>query len=157
MKKLLSFTLMAIGLMMVSPQVHAGWYKGSPKEVFISSYTTGSILVTPAVSTNAASGAGYQPGAVYQVNLSSGAASEFELLIDTTNCTGVTAAMVTGNLPASAYQQIGPRFLYGSTTAGTVYTLDPPIRFDQGLCIIDSAVTGSAAITYELGRGLSGQ
>lgn len=157
MKKLLSFTLMACGLFLMTHQVNAANFARTPKEVFVSSYTTGAILVTPAVSTNAASGSGYMPGAVYQVNLATGASSEFELLIDTTNCTGVTAAMATGNLPAQGYQQIGPRFMYGSTTAGTVYTIDPPIRFDQGLCIIDSASTGSASITYELGRGLSGQ
>src|ERR1017187_7155289 len=117
MKKLLSFTLMAVGLlMMTSHRAEAAWYKGSPKEVFVSSYTTGAILVTPVVSSLTVSTAQYMPGAVYQVILSSGAASEYEVLYDTTNCAGLTATTVVGNLPAQGYQNIGPRLLYGSTT-----------------------------------------
>jgi hypothetical protein len=155
MKKLLSFTLLACGLLLMSHKAEAGIAR-SPKEVWVSSYTTGPMLVTPIVSTNAASASQYSPGAIYQLTLSSGAASEYVVLFDSTSCTNLTATTAQGNLPTTNYQYIG-RFLFGSTTANTVITLDPPIRFDQGLCVIDSAVTGSVMITYELGRGLSGQ
>lgn len=156
MKKLLSCTLMAFVFLMMSNQAHAAWYKGTPKEVFVSSYTTGAIQVNPSISTNTAATAQYAPGAIYQVILSSGASSEFELLVDSANCTGITAGMLTSSLTAPA-TFLGPRLLYGSTTANTTVTFDPPLRFDTGLCIIDSAVTGQASITYELGRGISGQ
>lgn len=153
MKKLLSFTLLACGLLLMSHKAEAVGSR-SPKEVFVSSYTTGPIQVTPSVSTNSASQ--YMPGAIYQVTLSTGASGEYEVLFDSATCQGLTLISI-GNLPASTYQNLGPKLLYSSTTAGTVYTFDPPIRFDQGLCIFDSAATGQAAITYELGRGLSGQ
>lgn len=157
LNKVFGGLLLALGLLALASPAQAVWYGGSPKEVFVSSYTTGAILVTPVVSSNAVAGAQYMSGVVYQVVLSSGAASEYELLVDTTNCVGVTATLAVGNLPAQGYQMIGPRLLYGSTTANTTITFDPPIRFDQGLCIIDSAVTGQASITYELGRGVSGK
>jgi hypothetical protein len=157
MKKLLSLTLMALGLLLTSHPAHAAWYKGAPKEVFVSSYTTGAVLVTPLVSTNVIPNGAYMPGAIYQVQLSSGASSEYLVMYDTTNCTGLTATSAIGNLPAQTYQNLGPRIFYSSTSANTTFTFDPPIRFDQGLCIFDSAVTGQASITYELGRGISGQ
>jgi len=158
MKKLLSLTLMAFGLLlMASHRAEAVWYRGAPKEVFVSSYTTGGILVTPVMSTNAVATAAFNPGAIYQVVLSTGASGEYELLVDTNTCSGITAILAVGNLPAQTYGMLGPRLFYSSTTAGTTYTFDPPIRFDQGLCIIDSAATGQASITYELGRGVSGQ
>ena len=131
--------------------------RGAPKEVYVTSQTVTAVLVTPAVSSNTTANAQFMPGAVYQVTLSSGAASEYILMVDTTNCTGITATMAVGNSPTQTYQMIGPRLIYASTTANTTFTFDPPIRFDQGLCVIDSAATGGASITYELGRGLSGQ
>lgn len=157
MKKLLSCTLMVFGLLALSHPAHAGWYKGTPKEVYVSSQSSTAFLITPPVSSNTISSAQYQPGALYQVILGTGAASEYLLLVDTTNCTGVTANLAVGNLPTQGYQMMGPRMIYGSTTANTTITFDPPIRFDQGLCGIDSAATGGASITYELGRGISGQ
>lgn len=157
MKKLLSFTLMAFGLLLMPSKAHAGWYKGAPKEVFVTPYSTLGSTVTPTVSTNTPIAAQYMPGVVYQVVLSSGAASEYIVLYDSTNCTGLTTTTAVGNLPAQTYQNLGPRIFYVSTTSNTVVTFDPPIRFDQGLCVIDSAITGQASITYELGRGISGQ
>ena len=157
MKKLLSFTLMAVGLLMMPHQAHAVWYRGAPKEVFVSSPTTGGIQLTPNISTNATSNAAYNPGAIYQVILSSGAASEYIVMYDSTNCTGLATTTAIGNLPAQTYGNLGPHLIYSSTTANTVVTFDPPIRFDQGLCFFDSATSGSASITYELGRGVSGQ
>ena len=84
MKKLLSLTLMAVGLLMLtSHRAEAVWYKGTPKEVYVSSQTTTAFLITPAVSTNTTANAQYMPGVLYQVILSSGAASEYIQLVDT--------------------------------------------------------------------------
>lgn len=152
LKKLFSGILLVMGFSMVA---HAGSLPRSPKEVFVSSYTTGAIPVTPAISTNAVAGAAFMPGAVYEVVLSSGASGEYELLIDTANCIGVTAVMNASSLTAPA-NFLAARLLYGSTTANTDIKFDPPLIFENGLCVIDSAVTGQAQITYELGRGLSG-
>ena len=156
MKKLLSLTLMVFGLLVMTHRAEAGVAARGPKEVFVSSYTTGAILVTPAISTNATSAAAYMPGAVYQVVLSSGAASEFVVLVDSGNCTGITAPMLSSSLSTGS-RFLSARLLFGSTTANTVTTFDPPVVFQNGLCMIDSAATGQAAITYELGRGLNGQ
>lgn len=157
MKKLLSFTLVALGLLLTTHPAHAGWYKGNPKEVFVSSNTTGPFLVTPAVSTNSVGAAAYNSGAVYQVILSTGASGEFEVMFDTNTCMGITSSMFGSTSTVNANSQLGPRLVYSSTTQNTVITFDPPVRFDNGLCIIDSASTGQASVTYELGRGISGQ
>jgi hypothetical protein len=157
LNKLFGGLLLMLGVLCVSSPAHAVWYKGSPKEVFVSSFTTGPVQVSPAISTNAASASQYMPGAVYQVILSTGASGEFVILVDTTNCTGVTAAMAPGQVPTTGYSSLSPKLFYGSTSADTSITFDPPVRFDQGLCVIDSAGTGSFSVTYELGRGISGK
>lgn len=144
---LIGFGLMALASLESGASVVAR----SPKDVFVSSYTAGAILITPVSTTTVNGIVQTAPGAVYQVILSSGASSEFELLTDTTNCVGVTAGANNQSI------QIGPKLFYSSTSANSVYTFDPPILFFNGLCIIDSAATGQAAITYELGRGLTGQ
>lgn len=151
MKKLLSSILIAFGFLLLTNQAHAGTVGRSPKDVFVSSYTTGAFLISPAISTNAVGTAAYQPGAVYEVNLASGAASEFEVMFDSGNCQNITAALNAGQAT-----MLGTRLFYSSTTANTTFVFDPPLAFQNGLCVIDSAVTGSAAITYELGRGVSG-
>jgi hypothetical protein len=149
---------LALGLLALSSPAQAVWYKGTPKDVFVSSYTTGPLQITPAVSTAALANnpnAAYMPGALYQVTLSSGAASEFIELFDST-FTITNCALAAGTQIANQ-NLVTPRLLYGSTTANTVFTFDPPIRFDWGLWMCDSAQTGQAGITYELGRGISGQ
>jgi hypothetical protein len=154
MKKLLSLTLMAFGLLLMSRQAEASWYRGTAKDIFVSSYTTGSFLVTPAISTNSATAAQYMPGVIYQIVLSTGAASEYVILIDSGNCTNLGSTVVGST--GTTYLALTPRIMYGSTTTITSLVFDPPIRFDTGLCAIDSAATGQFAITYELGRGISG-
>jgi hypothetical protein len=151
---------LGLGLLSLASPAHAGWYKGAPKEIFVSSYTTGAVQISPSVSTNTVilnPNAAFQPGAVYQIQLSSGAASEFMILVDSQGCAGITASMAPGTVPAQTYTTLTPHMLFSSTTANTVYTFDPPIRFDQGLCAIDSAATGQYGVVYELGRGVSGQ
>lgn len=153
MKKLLSLSLMALGVLCLTRQAEASVVARMPKEVFVSTYTTGLVQVTPSVSSLAVTAAQYQPGAVYQVIQASGAASEYFAMYDSSS----TASIVCGQAPPSPLQQLGPRLLFGSTTAETITTFDPPLIFHNGLVVCDSAVTGSASVTYELGRGLSGQ
>ena|SRR5579872_2590672 len=155
--KLFSGLFLALGILCVSSPAHAVWYKGTPKEVFVSSATSNPILITPSISTNTTANGAFMPGVVYQVILSSGASSEFVILVDSTNCTGITAGQNPGTTPTQGYTSLTSHLLYGSTTANTTITFDPPLRFDQGLCFVDSAGTGQAAVTYELGRGVSGQ
>lgn len=140
--------------MTLSTKSHAAIPR-SPKEVFVSSATTGAIGITPAISTNAVTAAQVMPGAVYEVLLSTGASSEYVLLVDSSNCTGITAPMLQSSLTAPA-NFLSARLFFGSTTANTDIKFDPPLVFENGLCAVDSAVTGTYAITYELGRGLSG-
>lgn len=155
MKKLLNVSLLALVCFLVSSQAHAGALPRSPKEVFVSSYTTGAVQVTPIISSNAATSAAFMPGAVYQVLLGTGAASEFVVLVDTINCFGITATMNSSGLTLPA-NFLGPKLIFSSTTAATDYKFDPPLVFENGLCVVDSAVTGQYGITYELGRGLQG-
>lgn len=121
-----------------------------------SSFTTPFSLVPSSVTTftvlESTSGI-KKPGAVYQVTLSSGASSEFLVMFDSTTSVGLSATVTTN--PAAP--QLGPRLLFGSTTASTVYTFDPPLIFYNGLMVIDSAITGQGTITYEEGRGVGAQ
>jgi hypothetical protein len=157
MKKMLSCFLFSLGLLALTSPAHAVWYKGTPKDIFVSTPTTGVVQITPVVSTSTVANnpnAAFMPGVLYQVILSSGASAEYYQLVDSTY--DFTCPVNYGAIPANQ-TLLGPRLFYSSTTANTVITFDPPIRFDSGLFGCDSAVTGSAAITYELGRGISGQ
>ena len=148
MNRIFVVLLMAFVWMGCASKAQAASYARSPKAVFVSSSTTGSIQVTPAVSTNAVAAAAYMPGAVYQVELSTGAASEYVVLFDSANCTGLSAVVAT--------DAITTHLVFTSTTTNTEFKFDPPLLFEHGLCVIDSAATGAYSITYELGRGLSG-
>jgi len=147
---ILAFGLVAV--VSLAQPVQASIVARSPKEVFLSSYTTGVVLVSPAISTNAVANAAFMPGAVYQLILSSGAAGEYFQLYDSTSTAGITC----GALSNGAQQLNIGRFLFSSTTANVNFTFDPPIVFHNGLAVCDSAATGQAILTYELGRGLSG-
>lgn len=155
MKKLLSLALLAVGLFVVSRNAEAGSLPRTPKEVFVSTYTTGAVFIPPAISTSATGNAAYSPGAIYEVVLATGASAEFVLFVDTTSCVGVTAGMAPTALGNGATLAL-PRLYYGSTTAGTDYKFDPPVEFHNGLCAVGSAATGQFGVIYELGRGLSG-
>jgi len=152
MKKLLSLTLMAFGVLCLTHRAEASVVARAPKEVFVSSFTTGMVTITPAISTNAPSTAAFMPGAIYQVVLGTGASSEFYQLYDSTFVPTTCGASLGSTNPL-----LGPKLLFGSTTANTTITFDPPLLFHNGLQGCDSAVTGQAAIVFELGRGLSGQ
>lgn len=151
--KLFGGILLAFGLMMIaSVNSKASVVARMPKEVFVSSYTTGLVQITPAVSTPIANNA-FQPGAVYQVVLSSGANGEYFQMYDSTGSVGITCA--SGGGPAQT--ALTTHLFFSSTSANTNFVFDPPLMFHNGLTVCDSAATGQAAVTYELGRGLSGQ
>ena len=114
---------------------HAGGLT-KPRSTALHSYSTTPTLV--------ASG----PGAVYQVVMATGTASEYVILVDSASVTGVVA---TSNSKA-----ITPRLFYGSTTASTVITFDPPIVFRNGLVVAPLANTGQLSVSYETGRSIGG-
>lgn len=148
--KLFVGLILAFGLMaLLSPSGMATNAARIAKSDFVTPFSLACSSVTSFTVLESSSGL-KKPGAVYQVTLSSGAASEFVLLVDSSACQGLTATLTTG------ITQVGPRLLYNSTTASTVYTFDPPINFYNGLMEIDSAVTGQAAITWEEGRTVGG-
>lgn len=144
-----SVLLLAFGLLAVtSVRSGASVVARSPKKMVVGSYSILGTTVTPTISTNAVTAAAEEPGAVYQIQLSSGAAAEYVVMFDSGNCTGLTAASTTN--------QVAPRVFFVGTTSGTIWTYDPPVTFSNGLCVYDSAATGQWGISYELGRGLSG-
>jgi hypothetical protein len=120
----------------------------APKDAYVLSYTTTVSTVTPNVSTNSVANAAYMPGVVYQVFMSSGATSEYVMLYDTNTTSGITCGATTNALTA--------RIFFSSTSANTITRFDPPLHFFNGLVACDSAATGQSGITYEFGRGLSG-
>lgn len=149
---LLAFGLVAMGSLATRASVVAR----SPKEVYVLSYTTTVSTVTPAISSNAATNAAFQPGAVYQLLFSTGAAGEYFEMYDSTGTVGISCGAPANG---SAQLLLGPRFMLpqlitSTTTSGVVF--DPPLVFHNGLVACDSAVTGQTSISYELGRGLSG-
>ena len=148
-----SFLVLALGLLS-SRQASASVVARSPKEVFVSTYSTSLIPISPTVSTSAAAAAAFMPGAVYEVFLSTGAGSEYFELYDSTTTAGITCGAQSNG---ANQLMLTPKILFGSTTVPAKYTFDPPILFHNGLVACDSAITGSYMITYELGRGLSGQ
>lgn len=150
--KLFGGLFLAVGLLAIGKPSMAAGYAVAPKETFVNVFSTTISTVTPAISSNAVATAAFQPGAVYEVIQSSGAASQYFQMYDSTSTIGLTCGQTT-NLVGSL---LGPRFIYGSTTANTVTRLDPPLVFHNGLIVCDSAATGITSITYELGRGLSG-
>lgn len=153
MKKLLSFTLLAFGLLCAN-QAQASRGSVAPKEVFLSpAYSLQITSVTPFTVLESTSGI-KKPGAVYQVTCSTGVAGTFSVMFDTGTTTTTPGLSMNSNLAP----QLGPRLYYNSTSASTVYTFDPPLIFFNGLMIGNSAVTeAGCAVTYELGRGLTGQ
>lgn len=147
--------LLAFGLMGIV-SLSQGAVPRSPKEVYVLSYTTTISTVTPAISTFGVTTAAFQPGAVYQVTLSTQGAntlvvgSDFFQMYDSTGSVTTCGALPTG----STY--LGSRVIFASATVTNV-VFDPPLLFHNGLVVCNSSVQDQASITYELGRGLSGQ
>lgn len=137
--KLFVGLLLVFGLIAVKSASATG-VAVSPKDTQCFAYST-------AVSTVAIG-----PGVLYEVTLSSGAASEYVLTLDSASAVGFTATTAAAN-PGS----ITGRLLYASTTANTQIRFDPPLAFFNGFMVVDSSTAGSACYTYEVGRGISGQ
>lgn len=107
-----------------------------------------SITYSTTVSTITAG-----PGAVYEITMSTGAAGEFVALFDTATASGGSPVAVTSQTTSN----LKVRLLFGSTTTSTQWRFDPPLIFYYGIQAVDSAASGQSEITYEEGRGLSGQ
>jgi hypothetical protein len=146
--------LLAFGLMAVVSMSHAAGIAISPKQTFELSYTTTVSTVTPVPSSTSA--AAYSPGAVYEVIQSTGASGEYFEMYDSSVTTSINCGQITSQLPAGQ-TMLSARLIFSSTTANTITRFDPPLAFMNGLVVCDSAVTGQTSVTYELGRGLSGQ
>jgi hypothetical protein len=95
------------------------------------------------------------PSAIYEVTLATGASGEYVAFFDT-NTASTGGVAVTSNT-ASVASGFKTRLYFGSTTANTQIKFDPPLIFYYGIQVVDSAATGQSVITYEEGRGLSGQ
>lgn len=152
LNKLVVGLFLGLGLMSLAKPSYAN-YAIAPKEVFTTKYSTTITTFTAVASTNTVAANQYAPGAVYEVTLASGAASEYFQMYDST---GTFSISTCGVSPDGTAPFLGPRLLFGSTTAITQIKFDPPLVFHNGLVYCDSAATGQAAVTYELGRGLSG-
>lgn len=131
-----------VGILLAASVSQASVVARMPKTSYTSTFTTSAVFVSSG------------PAAIYQVIQSTGASGEYFMLCDSNTVTGITAVS-NGNLGANSPCKV--HLLFGSTTANTVTTFDPPIMFYNGIVIIDSANTGQATFTYEPGRGLSGQ
>lgn len=107
-----------------------------PRKTYVNGFSTTAALVH-------AGG-----GAVYQVTLSTGAALEYVVLVDSGSAVGVAGESTT--------KAITTRLTYSSATQNTVFTFDPPLLYTNGLVIDQSGATGSAMVTYESGRSIGG-
>lgn len=155
--KLFSGLLLAFGLMCLASRLQATSAVVSPKNTFELSYTTTVSTVTPVISTFTTASnpnAAFQPGAVFEIFQSSGASGDYFQMFDSSSTVGITCGQFA-SFPGSA-GMLGPRFLFGSTSAETVTKLDPPLEFFNGLVVCVSSTADQASVSYELGRGLSG-
>lgn len=132
MKKLMGLSLLALGLLMASHS-EASSVRGA-KQVSNVAYTTtvSTISLTPAV--------------LYSVIMSTGAASEYFGVFDSSQAVNVAAACVTSTCGFKA------RVFYAATSTNTVIQFDPPLQMNTGLMIAPSAATGLVSVVYEKGR-----
>lgn len=154
--KLFGGILLAFGLMGLVSVSQATSSVVSPKTSFELSYTTTITTVTAIASTNAATNAAFNPGAVYQVILATGTSGDYFQMYDSTAATNVTTCGQVTALTGTA-TLLGPRFYFGSTSQNSSTKIDPPIVFLNGLVVCVSSTADQASVTYELGRGISGQ
>lgn len=152
---LLAFVVMGLA------SIHSGAASGvrSPKKSYLYAYSTAISSITPFTVVESTSGI-FKSGAVYQLNLSTGATGDYFVLYDTNaaNASALSTPCSAAALTNCMYQ-LGPRFFYQSTgtVTSTSITFDPPLYFENGLMIWGSAANEEVSVTYELGRGLSGQ
>lgn len=149
-KLFVGLVLAFVGIGMAS-YLQASVVARSPKRVSNILYTTTVSSISVVNTTGAVVAAMQEPGAVYQVMLSTGAVGDYFVLYDTGNVLGISLAAG----PASA--QLTGKIFVSTNTANTLITFDPPIMFFNGLVGILSSANTAASVTWESGRGLSGQ
>lgn len=154
--KSLCFTFAALAFFCIaSKSSEAATYARSPKRVSTFGWSTAISSVT-SISVAQSTGTldNTIPGAVYALYLSTGASGDFVVLLDTNSGSGYGTAIN----PASALltNQLGPRYYFGSTSAGTTVTFDPPLLFTNGLMVWLSNQTDQVGVEFETGRGISG-
>lgn len=157
MNKLFGGLLLAFGLGMFGVKVEASVGERMPEPSSVIGFSTVISSITPFTVVESTTVSPFQirkPGAVYQVNLSSGAAGDYCILYDTTTATGLLPPPTTGTANYTA--QFGPRLMFGSTTANTTFTFDPPLLFLNGLMVGCSSASSGGSVTYGVGRGISG-
>lgn len=85
------------------------------------------------------------PTAVYSVILGTGAVTDYTVLVDSANATGIAVASV-------ATTGFKGRVYPSSTTQNTQVTFDPPLQFNNGLTAASATANTTVTITYESGR-----
>ncbi len=105
---------------------------------------------TPTITTSQ-----FTPGAVFQVVLGTGAAGDYFEMYDSTTSVGITCGWWNAKLSPGA-TELSTRLYYSSGTQNTIIRFDPPLQFYNGLVACQSTAANQASLSYELGRGLSG-
>lgn len=132
MKKLMGLFLLSLGFLLLSSSSEAAGATRGAKGGYALNYTT----TVSTISTSAA--------VLYQVVMSSGAASEYVALFDASTAGTKAAGTVDSSLKG--------RLFYSSATANTVISFDPPMQFTKGLIVGPSANTGASLFIWEPGR-----
>jgi hypothetical protein len=154
MKKTLSLILVVFGLFCLASRSDAATYARGPKETKNIGYTTVITTITATSFNTVSLSTSTMPGAVYDVYLGTGASGDYCVLYDTNVALALTAPGGANNTNFAS--QLGPRLFFGSTSASTIYTFDPPIIFYNGLYTACTSANDSATVEFETGRGLSG-
>lgn len=135
MKKLISFSVVVLGLFVLCSNADAASPARGAKGSMTVNYTT-------TVSSPAATGG---PLVIYSVIMSTGATGDYVALFDTSSVAGITAALTTTGV-------LKTRCMAGSTITTTMCNYDPPLQFNLGLAAVLSTAADQATIVYERGR-----
>lgn len=115
--------------------------------VYAASGVRGAKAATSIATTTSVIGVSSGPAVLYSVLMSSGAVNDFVVFFDSNSAVGITNTSM-----ASALGYRMRFYSVGFTSATTVYTLDPPVQFYNGMMVSPSAIGLSTMITYEKGR-----
>lgn len=138
MKKLISFAVVVLGILLLSGKSEAASAARGAKGSVTVNYTT-------AVSTVSLA----QPAVVYSVYMSTGATGDFIALFDTSSAAGITSSVqTTGVFKTRCYA--------GSTITATRCDYDPPLQFNLGVMAVLSTASDQALIVTEKGRVTQG-
>lgn len=132
MKKLIGLFLLVASVGLLSGKADAASVGRSARGSIAVNYTT-------TVSTISTSGC-----SLYQVVLATGASAEYVALFD--------ASAAGTKVFGTADSSLKTRLYFGSTTANTTVTFDPPLYFKNGLMVGDSAATGASLYIFEPGK-----